>query len=85
MPTLTFFSHREVNPIGNRIKLEFGVCVCVFLASGYGWVTVMHEIPISIAQPLTSLPYPRTQEYYSSGPPGGLAREGSNEPIVSWF
>ncbi len=23
------------------------VCVCVFLASGYGWGTVMHEIPIS--------------------------------------
>ncbi len=25
------------------------VCVCVFLASGYGWGTVMHEIPISSA------------------------------------
>ncbi len=25
------------------------VCVCVFLASGYNWVTVMHEIPISSA------------------------------------
>jgi hypothetical protein len=37
------------------------VCLCVFLASGYQWVTVMHEIPISNAQPLTSLPYPRTQ------------------------
>ncbi len=36
-------------------------CVCVFLASGYGWVTVIHETPISSAQPLTSLPYPRTQ------------------------
>jgi hypothetical protein len=23
--------------------------VCVFLASGYGWGTVMHEIPISSA------------------------------------
>ncbi len=34
--------------------------VCVFLASGYGWVTVMHEIPISSAHPLMSLPYPRT-------------------------
>jgi hypothetical protein len=34
--------------------------VCVFLASGYRWVTVMHEIPISSAHPLTSLPYPRT-------------------------
>jgi hypothetical protein len=31
------------------------------LASGYGWVTVMHEIPISSAHPLTSLPYPRAQ------------------------
>ncbi len=37
------------------------VCVCVILASGYRWVTVMHEIPISSAQPLTSLPYHRTQ------------------------
>ncbi len=35
-------------------------CVCVFLASGYRWVTVMHEIPISSAHPLTSLPYLRT-------------------------
>jgi hypothetical protein len=38
-----------------------GIVVCVFLASRYGWVTVMHEIPISSAQPLTSLPFPRTQ------------------------
>jgi hypothetical protein len=38
-----------------------GWCVCVFLASGYGWGTVMHEIPISSSHPLTSLPYPRTQ------------------------
>jgi hypothetical protein len=37
------------------------LCVCVFLASGYKWVTVMHEIPISSAQTMTSLPYPRTQ------------------------
>ncbi len=35
--------------------------VCVFLASGYEWVAVMHEIPISSAQTMTSLPYPRTQ------------------------
>jgi hypothetical protein len=29
--------------------------VCVFfLASGYNWVTVMHEIPISSAQTMTS-------------------------------
>ncbi len=26
------------------------IAMCVFLASGYGWVTVMHEIPISSAQ-----------------------------------
>ncbi len=61
------------------------MCVCVFLASRYRWVTVMHEIPISSAHLLTSLPYPRTRLYYSSGPPGGLAREGSNEPVVSWL
>jgi hypothetical protein len=30
------------------------VCVCVFLASGYNWVTAMHEIPISSAQTMTS-------------------------------
>jgi hypothetical protein len=30
------------------------MCVCVFLASGYEWVTVMHEIPISSAQSVTS-------------------------------
>ncbi len=33
---------------------EAGVCVCVFLASGYEWVTVLHEIPISSAQSMTS-------------------------------
>jgi hypothetical protein len=37
------------------------VMMCVFLASGYRWVTVMHEIPISSAHPLTFLPYPRAQ------------------------
>ncbi len=36
--------------------------MCVFLASGYGWGTVMHEMPISSSPILmTSLPYPRTQ------------------------
>jgi hypothetical protein len=48
---------QEVDMVSKLILLG----VCVFLASGYGWVTVMHEIPISSAQPLTSLPYPRTQ------------------------
>jgi hypothetical protein len=28
--------------------------VCVFLASGYNWATVMHEISISSAQTMTS-------------------------------
>jgi hypothetical protein len=28
--------------------------VCVFLASSYEWVTVMHELPISSAQSMTS-------------------------------
>ncbi len=45
----------------------------------------MHEIPISSAHPVESLPYPRAQWYYSSGPPGGLAREGSKESVVSWL
>jgi hypothetical protein len=35
----------ELNKKSN-IVLEY-VCVCVFLASGYGWGAVMHEIPIS--------------------------------------
>jgi hypothetical protein len=62
------------------------VCVCVsglWLRMGY---TVMHGIPISSPPILmTSLPYPRTQWYYPSGPPGGLARGGLNENIVSWL
>jgi hypothetical protein len=36
--------------------------VCMFLASGYGWVTVMHMRYHSlVSNPLTSLPYPRAQ------------------------
>ncbi len=57
--------------------LRVCVCVCV-LASGYGWGTVMHEIPISSFHILmTSLPYPRTQQYYSSSAPprGGCSHE----------
>ncbi len=42
-------------------KIECDQILCVFLASGYEWVTVMHEIPISSAQTMTSLPYPRTR------------------------
>ncbi len=34
---------------------------CVFLASGYKWVTIMHEISISSAPIDNILPYPRTQ------------------------
>ncbi len=34
---------------------------------------------------LTFLPYPRAQQYFSSGPHGGLAREGSNLLVVSWI
>ena len=34
--------------IGKQTMHNLGVCV--FLASGYRWVTVMHEIPISSAQ-----------------------------------
>ncbi len=31
------------------LAAELVSCVCVFLASGYDWATVMHEIPISSA------------------------------------
>jgi hypothetical protein len=37
-----------------KVQRVMCVCVCVFLASGYKWVTVMHEIPISSAQSMTS-------------------------------
>jgi hypothetical protein len=51
---------RVENIVANKVKVV-NVCVCV-LASGYGWGTVMHEIPISSSPILmTSLPYPRTQ------------------------
>jgi hypothetical protein len=43
------------------LRIKDRLVLCVFLASSYQWVTVMHEIPISSAQSLTSLPYPRTQ------------------------
>ncbi len=46
---------------GGKVMETVFVCVCVFLASGYRLVTVMHEIPISSAHLLTSLPYPRTR------------------------
>jgi hypothetical protein len=38
----------------SHMVVVIAVCVCVFLASGYEWVTVMHEIPISSAQSMTS-------------------------------
>jgi hypothetical protein len=58
-----------LRPISFMLCIDnFGVkyvCVCFFffffLASSYEWVTVMHEIPISSVQTMTSLPYPRTQ------------------------
>ena len=50
--------------VQGKVQIPEGVecvCVCVFLASGYGWGTVMHEISISSFPILmTSLPYPRT-------------------------
>jgi hypothetical protein len=46
--------------VGEGVELCARECVCVFLASGYIWVTVMHAIPISSAHTMTYLPYPRT-------------------------
>ncbi len=53
-------NNHTTTTVGDDKQRERVADVCVFLASGYGWVTVMHEILISSAQPLTSLPYPRT-------------------------
>ncbi len=51
---------RVTGLIGEEVAIDFAdghenvLCACmyVFLASSYGWVTVMHEIPISSAQPV---------------------------------
>jgi hypothetical protein len=53
--------YKEIPPLKEYHFEEKEGNMCVFLASGYGWGTVMHEIPISTSHPLTSLPYPRTQ------------------------
>jgi hypothetical protein len=61
--------------------MEGMVCVCVFLASGYGWVTVMHAIPISSAQLLTSLPYTLGLSSTTPlDPPGGLLEKVPTSP-----
>ncbi len=46
----TFAKHMAM--VSDQFTYLLGVCV--FLASGYNWVTVMHEIPISSAQTMTS-------------------------------
>jgi hypothetical protein len=53
--------------------------VCVFLASGYEWVTVMHEIPISSAQSMTS--YFHTLELSSTAPLVPLAGAVTHEKV----
>jgi hypothetical protein len=55
------------------------MCVCVFLASGYEWVTVMHEIPISSAQSMTS--YVHTLGLSSTTPLVPLAGAVTHEKI----
>jgi hypothetical protein len=47
-------------PVAPPVGRARMVCVC-FWPPVTKWGTVMHEIPISSAQLLTSLPYPRTQ------------------------
>jgi hypothetical protein len=64
--------HKQQEEEEKQKKDEEEVCVCVCV-SGLRlrmWYTVMHEIPIS-SHPIlmTSLPYPRTQWYYSSSTP----------------
>jgi hypothetical protein len=47
--------YQQGKSYGMDVKLFVAAkCVCVFLAFSYDWVTVMHEIPISSAQTMTS-------------------------------
>jgi hypothetical protein len=55
------------------------LCVCVFLASGYEWVTVMHAIPISSAQSMTS--YFHTLGLSSTAPLVPLAEAVTHEKV----
>ncbi len=55
------------------------MCVYVFLASGYEWVTVMHEIPISSAQSMTS--YLHTLGLSSTTPLVPLAEAVTHEKV----
>jgi hypothetical protein len=64
---------------GGDMKQGVGTIVCVFLASGYKWVTVMHEIPISSAQPMTS--FFHTLVLSSTTPLVPLARAVSHEKV----
>ena len=67
-------------PVWEAVQVQKkGVCVCVFLASGYEWVTVMHEIPISSAQSMTS--YFHTLGLSSTAPLVPLAGAVTHEKV----
>jgi hypothetical protein len=44
-----FIVLEEVPGVGHGLQVDTAGTVCVFLASGYRWATVMLEIPISSA------------------------------------
>jgi hypothetical protein len=65
--------------VGEEQGTRYLECVCVFLASGYEWVTVMHEIPISSAQSMTS--YFHTLGLSSTAPLVPLAGAVTHEKV----
>ncbi len=62
-----------------ELQLLLFIGVCVFLTSGYEWVTVMHEIPISSAQSMTS--YFHTLGLSSTAPLVPLAVAVTHEKV----
>ena len=59
------------------------VCVCVFRPPVKGELLLDMRYQSLVFTSMMSPPYPRSQLYSSSGSPGGLAREVSDEAVVS--
>jgi hypothetical protein len=59
------------------------LCVCVFRPPVKGELLLDMRYQSLAFTSMMSPPYPRSQLYYSSGSPGGLAREVSDEAVVS--
>ena len=57
--------------------------MCVFWPRVKGELLLDMRYQSLVFTSMMSPPYPRSQLYYSSGSPGGLAREVSDEAVVS--